>query len=618
MTPPQEYGVRYLQDILLLGEAVARGQSRTASALALLVMLCLLVPLAAACAPPASAPSATSAPASAGTPASAGAASAPSSGQTAPTREVVATQGPLPTPVAQVTAAPKPTAAAPTGSKPGGSVVAAQTSDAVSFHPYATTDTGSSAYQALVYGGALITYDPRTLELTPEAAKSWQISDDKLTYTFTLRDDLLWSDGTPITSADYKWTFDQLLKPENQFAYISNLAPIASYEAPDPKTIQVKLKEAVVVGLETADAVTPLPKHVWENLDWSDPQKNPQIMAPTVASGPYTLQEWRKDDRAVFVANERYYDGKPLIETFTYRIVPSSEIAFQMLKTGEVDFAGFTPDNYEEATKLPNVTVHEWWPAAASWMYSGFNLRRETWQDPRVRHALAYAVDRQAIAEHILLNLAQPTYSVFPPSSWVYNPDVPKYEHDPEQAKQLLDQAGWTVGPDGVRQKDGKPLTLRILYGPATSKTFERIAQVLQQAWGDVGVQVDIQTREWGTYLNELKSEPFDWDMNLGAWSATIEPHFMQQIWLESSIPQLNYPAYVNKRVEELFEQGVREFDREKRKQIYGEIQRILAEDSPYVFLTVNKSYIGVSNRIGGIEPTALGIGWNRERWFVK
>ncbi len=92
----------------------------------------------------------------------------------------------------------------------------------------------------------------------------------------------------------------------------------------------------------------------------------------------------------------------------------------------------------------------------------------------------------------------------------------------------------------------------------------------------------------------------------------------MQQIWMESSIPQLNYPAYVNKRVEQLFDQGVREFDREKRKQIYQEIQTILAEDSPYVFLTFNKSYIGVNNRIGGIEPTALGIGWNREQWFVK
>jgi peptide/nickel transport system substrate-binding protein len=452
----------------------------------------------------------------------------------------------------------------------------------------------------------------------PEAAKSWAISEDKLTYTFILRDDLFWSDGKPITSADYKWTFEQALKPENAYPYISNLKPIASYEAPDPKTIVVKLTEPLVVGLETADAVTPLPKHIWESLDWKDPQKNPQILAPTVSSGPYILKEWEKDNRAVFVANDRYYRGRPLIDTFTYRVVPSSEIAYQMLKTGEVDVAGFTPDNYAEAKKLPNVTVYEWWPAAATWMYLGFNLRRTPLQDPDVRHALAHAIDRDAIAEYVLNGLARPTYSAFTPSSWVYNPDVPKYEHDVERAKSLLDQAGWKVGPNGIRQKDGKPLKLRLIYGPNTSKTAERVVTIAQQAWGDVGVEVEVQGMEWGTYLSQIKGEPFDWDVNFGLWSSTIEPHWMNQIWREDSIPSLNYPAYVNKRVEDLFDQGVREFDREKRKKIYQEIQLILSTDSPYVFLTFNLSYIGISNKVGGIEPTSIGIGYNREQWFIK
>lgn len=599
---------------------MAWGRSQGASALAHLVVVCLLVPIVAACSPPGPGPAATVAP-STGSTSSGGAAAvptAPAAATVAPAREVIATQGPISTPASQVTAAAKPTAVAPAASQAGSSATAAQTSDAVSFHPYATSDTASSAYQALVYSGDLVTYDPRTLEMVPDAAKSWQISEDKLTYTFVLRDDLAWSDGVPMTSADYKWTYDQVIKPENQYPYISNYAPIVSYDAPDPRTLVVKLKEPIAVGLETTSVVTPLPKHIWEALDWSDPQKNPQIMKPTVASGPYILQEWRKDERATFVANSRYHDGKPKIETFTYRIVPSTEVAYQMLKTGEVDFAGFSPDNYAEAKALPNVTVQEWWPAAASWRYSGYNLRRETWQDVRVRHALAHAIDREAIAEYILLNLAQPIDSVFPSTSWVYNPNVPVYEFSPDNARALLDDAGWTMGPGGVRQKDGKPLTMKLLYGPATSKTWERIAQVMQQSWGDVGVQVDIQTREWGTYLSELRSEPFDWDVNLGAWSSTIEPHFMQQIWMEASIPQLNASAYVNKRVEELFQQGVREFDREKRKQIYGEVQRILSEESPYIFLTFDKSYTGVSNRIGGIEPTPLGIGWNREQWFIK
>ena len=584
--------------------------SRGSRAIVLLLLTCLLLPVVAACAPTSPAAPAGG---TAGAPTSAPAAAAAAQ---PPTREPLPTQGPMPTAAAASNAAVKPTAAP--AAKPGGGMVSAQVSDGVTMHPYLATDTGSRAYLGLHYGGSLITYDPKTLESVPDAAKSWTISDDKLTYTFTLRDDLLWSDGTPMTSADYKWTFDQALKPENKYPYISNLEPIASYEAPDPKTIVVKIKESIVVGLETADAVTPLPKHVWEKLDWGDPQKNPQILAPTVGSGPYLLQEWQKDTRAVFVANDKYYDGRPLIDTVTYRIVPSVEIAYQMLKTGEVDSAGFTPDNYAEAKTLPNVTVYEWWPAAATWRYLGFNLRRPLLQDVEVRRALAHAVDRDAIAEHVLLNLARPTYSAFTPSSWVYNPDVPRYDFDPEKAKSMLEQAGWKPGPGGVRQKDGQPLKLKVIYGPNTSKTTERIATVVQQAWSDVGVEVEVAGMEWGTYLAQLKSEPFDWDVNVGAWSSTIEPHFMNQIWREESIPTLNYPAYVNKRIEELFNLGVREFDREKRKKIYQEIQTILSTDAPYAFLTFDLVYTGINNRIGGIEPTSVGIGYNRERWYIK
>jgi peptide/nickel transport system substrate-binding protein len=582
---------------------------RGSRALVGLLLACLLLPLAAACAPP---PPTTPA----GGQAAPAATTQPQPAAEAPTREPPPTQGPIPTAAATAVAVAKPTGT-PTG-KQGGSMVMATTSDAVTFHPYLRTDTASGAYQGLVYGGSLVQYDPKTLESIPEAAKSWSISEDKLTYTFALRDDLLWSDGTPITSADYKWTFDQAIKPENKYPYVSNLQQIQSYEAPDPRTIVVKLKEAIVVGIETADAVVPLPKHIWAKLDWSDPQKNPQILAPTVGSGPYLLKEWQKDSRAVFTANEKYYDGRPSIDTVTYRIVPSSEIAYQMLKTGEVDYASFVPENYAEAKTLPNVTVYEWWPAAASWMYLGFNQRREALKDVEVRHALAYAIDRDAIAQHVMLDLARPTYSAFTPSSWVYNPDVPHYDFDPEKAKSTLDQAGWKPGPGGVRQKDGKPLKLRLIYGPNTSKTAERVATVAQQAWGDIGAEVEVVGMEWGTYLAQLRSEPFDWDVNFGVWSSTIEPHWMNQIWREDSIPSLNAGAYVNKRIEELFNQGVREFDREKRKKIYQEIQTILSTDSPYVFLTFNLAYVGVNNRIGGIEPTPLGIGYNRERWFIK
>jgi peptide/nickel transport system substrate-binding protein len=513
-------------------------------------------------------------------------------------------------------ASPSPQAAAATP-KRGGSFTEAVTSDAVSFHPYLTTDTASSSYEGFVYGASLWRYNPQTLQPEADAAKGWTVSDDRLTYTFKLRDDLKWSDGKPITSADYKFAYDQAIKPENKYPYISNLELIDSYEAPDPQTLIVKMNEPIAVGLEAAEAITPLPKHIWEKLDWTDPTKNPEIMAPSVSSGPFKLQEWRKDDHATFVANDLYYRGRPHLDSYTVRIVPSQEISFQMLKSGEVDYTSITPDQYADAKAQPNLAMYEYWPARAAWSYIGFNLRRPLLQDVNVRHALAESVDRSAIASRIQNNLAQPNYSIFPATSWVHNPNVPKWEYDPAKARTLLDAAGWKPGADGLRQVDGQPLKLKILFGPNTNKTREKVATVLQQWLREVGVDSEIQSLEWGAYLATLKKEPFDYDLYLGAWSATVEPHWMNQIWLEESIPDLNAGAYVNKKVEDLFGQAVKEFDQPKRKELYGQIQQIIAEDSPYIFTTYTMSYEPVNKRIGGVEVNKLGLS-EVETWYVK
>jgi peptide/nickel transport system substrate-binding protein len=566
------------------------------------LLAALLVPALAACAsPPPAAPSAA----------------AP--GPTAPpTLQSLPASGLGGKPSASPAAATSPSPSIAAGTpKRGGSFTEAATSDAVSFHPYLTTDTASSSYEGFVYGAGLWRYNPETLQPEPDAARSWTIADDRLTYTFKLRDDLKWSDGQPLTSADYKFAYDQAVKPENKYPYISNLELIDNYEAPDPRTLVIKMNDPIVVGLEAAEAITPLPKHIWEKLDWTDPTKNPEIMAPTVSSGPFKLLEWKKDDHATFVANDFYYRGRPNLDSYTVRVVPSSEIAFQMLKSGEVDYTTITPDQYADAKAQPNLAMYEYWPARAAWSYIGFNLRRPLLQDVAVRHALAQSVDRVAIAAKIQNDLAQPNASIFPPTSWVHNPNVPKWDYDPAKARAELDAAGWKVGPDGMRQVDGKPVKLQILFGPNTNKTREKVATVLQQWLRDVGVDSEIQSLEWGAYLATLKQEPFDYDLYLGAWSATIEPHWMNQIWLEESIPDLNAGAYVNKKVEELFAEAVKEFDLDKRKALYGQIQQIIAEDSPLIFTTYTMSFEPINKRIGGVEVNKLGLS-DVETWYVK
>src|SRR5262249_39830492 len=190
------------------------------------------------------------------------------------------------------------------------------------------------------------------------------------------------------------------------------------------------------------------------------------------------------------------------------------------------------------------------------------------------------------------------------------DPDVPHRDYDPAKARELLDQAGYRPGPDGIRVKDGRRLQLNLLYGPNSNKVRERIAAIVQQDFKQIGVAGEITGLEWGAYLTALKTPPYtNWDITVAGWSATIDPHWMYQVWSEENIPDLNAGAYRNPELEALFKRGAREFDLAARKKTYQEIQRILTEEQPYIFLFEDKSYTGINNRIGGGKPPPLAVG---------
>jgi peptide/nickel transport system substrate-binding protein len=534
------------------------------------------------------------------------AASSATSGTTAAGSPVTNAGGPIGS-----VAAPTAVANAPKGGTYTSAIVG---TDAKSFHPYLTTDTVSSTYQGYVWSGSLVKYDPNTLDIVPDGAEKWTVSDDKKTYTFTLKD-MKWSDGQPITTDDYLWTYQQAIKPENKFPYIDNITgAIASYTATDPKTLVVTMLDAFATGLSDADAITPLPRHIWEKLDWSDPTKNPEISAPSVVSGPWKLKEWKRDDHATFVANDLYWEGRPNIDTFTVRVFGTQALAYQALKSGEVDRAGFQPSDYKEAKGLANITVYDWYAANGNWSYIGFNLRRPALKDPLVRKAIAYATDRKGIIDSVLFGLGRPLYSPFPQSSWAYNPNVEHYDFDVKKASDLFTQAGYTLANKKLT-KDGQQLTLKLLYQSA-SKVSEGIATVMQQQLSDLGIQVNAQALEFQAFNDTLKKEPFDYDLFAAAWSATTEPYYMYQIWSESTIPQLNYGAYVNKQVEALFDQSHKEFDQAKRKEIFAQIQTLIVNDEPYVFLYENQAYTGINKRIGGVQIGKFGP-YDMHKWYV-
>jgi peptide/nickel transport system substrate-binding protein len=503
----------------------------------------------------------------------------------------------------------------------GGDYRDVSTSDAVNFHPYLTTDTASSGYQGMVYTGGLLRLDEQTLDYIPNMAESYSISDNGLTFTFNLRHDMTWSDDQPITAQDYQWTYDQVINPDNGFPYISQLDFISSYQALDDYTLEIKIGEIYAPALgQMSGLITPLPKHVWENLPWDDPEGNPEISSPTVLSGPYTLKEWKRDQYAIFEANPNYwYKGRPNLDSYTIEIVPDQDIAYQKMKSGESDTGIITPENLEEARQLDNVTVYEWWPAAASWSYIGLNTRAGfPTADKRVRQAINYAIDKQLITDQVMLGQAKRICSIYPETSWVYTPDVECYNYDKDKAIALMEEAGYTYQDGKMLKEDGQQLSLKLLFGPNTSQTRELIAVSTQDFLSDIGIDVQIDALEWASFLDATNAEAPTWDMFIGGWRATIEPHIMYTIWAKENIPQLNSTAYVNDDMEKLFEEAGGTYDLEYRKERYQKVQQIIAADAPYVFLFYNKSWSGQNNRIQGIVPSPLGIGWNQEDWYIE
>jgi peptide/nickel transport system substrate-binding protein len=488
--------------------------------------------------------------------------------------------------------------------------------DAKSFQPYLTTDAPSASYQGYIYGVSMSKRDPKSLAQVPFGA-TWTVSDDKKTYTFTLKD-IKWSDGQPLTTDDFVWTYQQAIKPENKYPYVDNLALISSYTAKDPKTLVVTLNDALTVGLEAADSITPLPRHIWEKYPWGDPSKNPEILNPSVVSGMWKLKEWKQQDHATFLANDSYFDGRPNIDQMTIRVFGTPEVAFQALKSGQIDYnTAIQPADYKSAKSISGATVYEWYPAAGQWLYTGFNLRRQALMDANVRHAMAYASDRKGLIDAAAFGLGKPIYAGFVQESPVFYPNVEHYDFDPKKAGDLLKQAGYTLDSNKHLVKDGKQLSFKLLY-PTSSKPREAIATILKQQLGDLGIAVDVQGLEFQSYVSAIQSEPFDWDLQLGGWDTTIDPYWTSNIWSQKFIPDLNAGAYVNPQVESLFTQGSMEFDEAERKQIYAQIQTILANDSPYVFLYEPLTFAGMSKKVGGIQVSPLGIEYNMNQWFIK
>jgi peptide/nickel transport system substrate-binding protein len=263
--------------------------------------------------------------------------------------------------------------------------------------------------------------------------------------------------------------------------------------------------------------------------------------------------------------------------------------------------------------------LYQWETEMPEWEFIGLNLRRAFLQDVQVRRALAYAIPRQTIADQVFQGLAKPLFSNIAPSSWAFNPDVPRYDYNIETAKATLLNAGYKLDANNrLLGKDGKPVPrLKIFYN-LTNDRRKQIATIAQTEFKKLGIDSEVIGMDFDPYLDYLKKEPYDYDLYILGWRTLLDPYYGYQVWSEASIPGLNTGAYVNREVEKLYTQANRPpCEVDARKKTFAQIQQILANDVPYVFLVYRTDYAFINKRIAPNEPTKLGITYAPEQWYV-
>lgn len=499
----------------------------------------------------------------------------------------------------------------------GGDFKTGATAEAVNLHPFLNTDTASFGYIDLLLWQPLLRYNGDSLELEPYAADSYKESDDHKTLTFTLKSGLTWSDGKPLTANDYAWTYQQAAIPENNWPRLGTYSPyLSKVEATDDATLTVTLKDPIATSLQKTNAALAyvLPQHVWEKLDWQDPEKNPEIMKPSVTCGPYTLQEWKKDQSATFAANDAFFLGRPNFDTYTVQVFGTSNVAAQALTEGQLH--EFSPDNegWPDMTENADLNALQWDTPEAGVMYFGFNTRLDIFKDKAVRQALNYAIDKELITEQLTYGLGKRAIGMYLPDSWAFNPDAEPFTADLDKAKQMLDDAGWKEGSDGVRAKGNQRLEFSFIYGPNNDAIREQIATVSQEAWGELGCKVEVSGMEWGAYLQRTKEGPYDWGVFLNMYIGSIDP---DMIWFKKEAdPTYNRVDFHNPEVEELYEQGLKEFDEAKRADMYKKVMGILTEESPWIWVYYEQGHTAMLKSVKGVTIDKLGLNDNWEWWL--
>lgn len=457
---------------------------------------------------------------------------------------------------------------------------------------------------ALIFSG-LVRYDEKN-EPIPDMATNWDVSSDKLTYTFHLKNNIKWHDGQPFTAEDVKFTIESALNPKNNSSIRDRFEEIKEVQVLDPYTVKIVLKTPFPL-LVNVMSTGMLPKHILEGKDIN----NDAFNSAPIGTGPFKFVEWKKGQYMKFAANKDFYRAAPKMENAILKYLPDQNSRAVQLETGEIDVALIDPMEIERINKNKNLTVNRM--VTADYRVLMYNRINPLWDDVRVRQALNYAVDRQALVNGVLLGWGKPAYGPLQ-LSWANNPDVNQYTMDLEKAKKLLAEAGWTPGADGILQKDGKRFSFKLTTF-VTDPVRVSLVNALSTQFKQIGVEAIPDPKEKGSFkIGET-------DTFLLGWGSPFDPDDdTYRIFHSSQMDMNNYEHYKNAKVDQLLLAARQTDVRNERTKLYGDFQVELANDPAFNFLTYLDVALVTAKNVQGVKARTLGhhgagYMWNLEEW---
>lgn len=499
------------------------------------------------------------------------------------------------------------------GPEYGGRLILGSIGEPSNLIPYLSSDAPSHEAASYLYVAPL-KYD-KDLNVVPWAAETYSVEQGGRKLSFKLHEGIFWQDGVELTAADVEFTYKLMIAETTPTAYAEDFLMIKRFEKTGRYSFEVYYDEPYARALSTWMGAI-LPKHA---LEGEDLLNTAYIRAP-LSCGSYLLSDWLPGSRLEFRANPRYFMGEPYIDQIISRVIPDVSTMFLELKAGKLDMMNLSPHQYTRQTKGERweEQYRKYKYPAFAYTYMGYNLKNPLFSDPRVRRAIAHAIDKKGIVHGVLMGLGEPTIGPYKPGTWAYNSEIKDYTYGPELAANLLAQAGWTQkNSDGILVKEGKPFSFTLMTNQGNEQRI-KIATIIQNQLESVGIEVRIRTVEWAAFIEKFIN-PRNFDAIIMGWTIAQDPD-SYDVWHSSKIKGsgLNFISYSNSEVDALLTEGRHLLDPAKRRPIYWRIQEILHEEQPYLFLYVPYALPIIRSDVMGVEPAPAGITYNSDKWWIK